>query len=330
MMGIEKLAELSDYNFFDSFIKDEEKISYIKHQIHQNGLVRNFETQLYRLPGGVLDVILTVNNLTDYKHQIMGLLFLFKDITEIKKIQQQLLQTQKLESIGMMASGIAHDFNNILAAIIPNAELIKLALDDSDINLKRAEIIEKSAHRASDIASRLLTFTRQNDHKFEEYINLNEIITDSFELLQHSLPEDIRISRELEPNLHFIKGDEAQMQQIIMNLTLNAKDAMPTGGTITISTTNFKINNYYQIGSLDPGDYIKLVFKDSGTGIPLEILPKIFDPFFTTKEVGKGTGLGLSVVYGIAKSLGGHIDVSSRVKVGTLFELYFPAKPQLV
>jgi len=330
MLGVERSADLSTINFFKTFISESEQVSYLKQQIYQKGLVRNYELELQRIGDGIVDVILTLNIIGDFRQQTIGLLFLLKDVTELKKIQHQLLQSQKLESIGLMASGIAHDFNNILAAIIPNAELIKYSLDKSDENYKRAEIIEKSAQRASDIASRLLTFTRHKEQKFESLLNLNQIVIDSLELLEHSIPDNIKIHSQLDPHLFQIRGDDTQIQQIIMNLIINACDAMPNGGTILVKTENFKIENIYQIGSLDPGNYVKLTIKDSGVGIPMEILPKIFDPFFTTKEIGKGTGLGLSMVYGIVKSLKGHIDVSSKLNQGTQFEIYIPAdvKPQ--
>jgi len=326
LLGIEKGIDISKFNFFDTFIRDENKIKILKQQINQLGLVKNYELVLHKVSGGTLDAILTMNFVGDFRQQTIGFLFLFKDITELKKIQQQLLQTQKLESIGLMASGIAHDFNNILAAIIPNAELIKYSTSKTDENYARAEIIEKSAHRASDIAQRLLTFTRQNDHQMLQQVNLNQVIGDSLELLEHSIPESVRILKQLDPKLKHMKGDEAQLQQIVMNLVINAVDAMPNGGTVILRTENFRIENYYQVGALEPGDYIRLSIKDTGTGIPMEIIPKIFDPFFTTKEIGKGTGLGLSVVYGIVKGMSGHIEVKSKLNEGTQFDLYFPCE----
>lgn len=327
LLGIHENSDISEINFFEKCIREESKISFLKQEIEQQGFVRNHELVLHNLNGDLLDVILNVNLIGDFSQQSIGFLFLIKDVTELKKIQQQLLQSQKLESIGLMASGIAHDFNNILAAIIPNSELIKYSTDKNDPNYKRAEIIEKSAHRASDIAQRLLTFTRHRDQQFREPVDLNQIVTDSLELLAHSVSPTVHITRQLEDNLPRVKGDEAQLQQIIMNLVINANDAMPNGGTIHLKTEKIHIEGYYQIGSLEPGDYIHLSVKDTGEGIPIEMIPKIFDPFFTTKEVGKGTGLGLSVVYGIVKSLKGYIDVDSKINEGATFHLYFPAVP---
>ncbi|MEJ2637116.1 MAG: ATP-binding protein, partial [Calditrichia bacterium] len=329
LLELKNTDNLSQINFFDDLIQIPARVERLKKQINQHGLVKNYELQLKKLNGDVLDVILTINIIGDFRQQTIGFLFLFKDITELKKIQEQLLQGQKLESIGMMASGIAHDFNNILAAIIPNAELIKIASQKGDQNFKRAEIIEKSAHRASDIAQRLLTFTRNNDDKNYKMINLNQVIHDSFELLEHSIAKKVRIAFDLDAELLPFRGDETQMQQVIMNLVINAVDAMSGAGSIQLRTENVQLSNYYEVGSLDPGAYIRFSIKDTGEGIPLEILPKIFDPFFTTKEIGKGTGLGLSVVYGIIKSLNGHIEVDSKPNEGTRFDLYIPVNEEI-
>jgi len=321
--------ELGELNFFTDFIKDENKIQRIKRSLNQEGLLRNLETKLFNLEKQEKDVILTSNFITDYRQQNIGFLFLFKDITEIKRIQQQLLQSQKLESVGLLASGIAHDFNNILAAIIPNAELIKMSVPKDSENHHRAEIIEKSAAKASEIAHKLLTFTRTQDQQ-KRLINLNDTILESMELVKSSLPENIDVVVELEPNLYTIPADPVQMQQVLLNLIFNARDAMPNGGRITIRTENFDIEDEYQVGNLKPGPYIKLLVEDTGTGIPIEVLPKIFDPFFTTKEVGKGTGLGLSMIYGIVKGHQGEIFVQTAENVGTRFEIYLPAEKKAI
>ncbi len=326
LLGLENVEDLSQFNFLNDFIKKEEIIHELKQQLNKFGLVTNKELKLYRIGSGQLDVLLTVNLIGDFRQQTIGFLFLFKDITELKKIQDQLLQSQKLESIGLMASGIAHDFNNVLAAIIPNAELIKLSTPKGSPNYKRAEIIEKSAHRASDIAQRLLTFTRQKDSTNLYSIDLNQVVYDSLELLKPNIPGNIKVQTRLSDDLYSLKGDETEMQQIIMNLVINAVDAMPNGGIIVIKTDNFHVDKQYQLGSLTPGPYVHLMIRDTGTGIPLEIMPKIFDPFFTTKEIGKGTGLGLSVVYGIVRGMNGYVDVHSKMGEWTRFDLYFPAE----
>ncbi len=316
--------DLAKLNFFTSFIRDEKNIERIKRSLNQQGLLRNIEIQLYSLKDRLRDVILTSNFISDYRQQNIGSLFLFKDITEIKKIQQQLLQSQKLESVGLLASGIAHDFNNILAAIIPNAELIKMSVPRNSENYHRAEIIEKSAARASEIAHKILTFTRDQDQQ-KRLINLNDVVQESLELVESSIPDFIFIQTQLEPRLYGILADPTQMQQVLLNLIINSRDAMPKGGEIRIQTCNVELKDDYPFGGLEPGHYIKLSVEDTGVGIPVEILPKIFDPFFTTKEVGKGTGLGLSMIYGIVKGHNGEIFVHTEEKKGTRFDIFLPA-----
>jgi signal transduction histidine kinase len=323
---VEQEVDISSFNFFNYFIDDSDKIEFLKQQLDQQGIVRNLELQLKTQESSPIEVILTANIIGDFRQDAFGYLFLFKDITELKKIQQQLLQSQKLESVGLMASGIAHDFNNILAAIIPNSELIKISSKAGEPNYKRAEIIEKSAHRASEIAQRLLTFTRQGDQGHHDVIDLNKVVDESIEMMDHRLTKDIEIIKSYHPRLKYIFGDASQVQQIIINLLINAADAMPDGGAIKLVTENYRIDHHYQIGALDPGEYIRITIQDTGVGIPLDVISKIFDPFFTTKDIGKGTGLGLSVVYGIVKSLKGHIEVSSRIKEGTIFDIYFPVE----
>lgn len=324
LLKIQAEADISNLNFFDDIIKESKTVNQIKEIVNRDGLVNNLELKLFTLKNSEIDSILTVNFLNDFRQQTIGFIFVFKDVTEIKQIQHQLLQSQKLESIGLMASGIAHDFNNILAAIIPNSELIKMTSSANSDNYNRAEIIEKSALRASDIAQKLLTFTR-NQEQQKLPINLNKIINESVDLVCNSLPDYIEVRLNLQNDIHHIVADSTQMQQVLMNMILNARDAMPKGGVISITTQNHQIKQNFQQGALPPGHYVRVLIGDTGTGISIEVLPKIFDPFFTTKEVGKGTGLGLSMVYGIVKSHNGTIYVNSETNKGTQFEILFPA-----
>jgi CheY-like chemotaxis protein len=196
-------------------------------------------------------------------------------------------------------------------------------------NYYRAEIIEKSALRASEIAQKLLTFTR-NQELQKIPININKVIKESIDLVANSLPDYIEVKLNLQKDPYYIIADSTQMQQVLMNMILNAKDAMPKGGNITLTSENYQVKQNFQQGSLEPGFYVKILISDTGSGIPIEVLPKIFDPFFTTKEVGKGTGLGLSMVYGIVKNHGGTIFVNSKKDQGTQFEIIFPADEKSV
>jgi PAS domain S-box-containing protein len=255
-----------------------------------------------------------------------------RDITEKKKFQEQLMQSQKMESIGVLAGGIAHDFNNILTAILGHAEVLRRMTGSDEATDRRIKIIEDAARRAGQMVSKLLSFARQEALEMTP-TQLNDVVQDTVDLLERTL-----ISRKIQSvvqtfeGLPAIFGDSIQLEQVITNLLVNAADAMPGGGTITVTTSLADLEQ----GAtrvhplLSPGTYVVLTVSDTGTGIPGEIMGRIFDPFFTTKPVGKGTGLGLAMVYGIVKGHKGEIRVRSRVGEGTSFEIYLPASDRQV
>ncbi len=241
------------------------------------------------------------------------------------KLQMQLLQSQKLESIGLLAGGVAHDFNNMLAAVQGFAELAKAGIDEQ-INVK-PEIIEiiKASKKARDLTHQLLAFARIQPLNMRK-ININVIIDDFTCMLSRTLRENIVIQNNLCEISGIIEGDPIQIEQILLNLALNAQDAMPSGGTITIETKIVKIDENFieKFENIIPGKYILLSISDSGSGIDPDIIDKIFDPFYTTKDVGKGTGLGLSTVYGIVKQHNGMIHLYSEKNKGAIFKIYLP------
>jgi PAS domain S-box-containing protein len=247
------------------------------------------------------------------------------DITHIKSLEKQLMQAQKLETIGTLTAGIAHDFNNIIGTIAPSAQLIMMDPQHPQ-TARRAEIIYKMAERAGRLTSQLLAFTRNEKSEVIPF-NLNKIIQDSLSLIEKSIHVKVKLKLDLEEHLHTIEGDPNQFIQIIMNLVVNANDAMPDGGELLLKTRNVRADASYKSwdASFEEGDYVMFSVKDTGIGIPAEIRDKIFDPFFTTKKRGKGTGLGLSMVYGITKSHNGIILVKSEPGQGTEFQLFFPA-----
>jgi PAS domain S-box-containing protein len=250
-----------------------------------------------------------------------------RDITDKKRLMEQLYQSQKMEAIGVLAGGIAHDFNNFLAAILAHSEL--LCLDDGlDAGSRRRVMtIESSARKAGQIVSRLLSFARKEKVNAEP-LNFNDILKDAHELLGRVVSKKgVELKMALDENIPIIKGDATQLEQVIMNLVMNAADAMPEGGSITLSTsTNIISNRDSRIHPmLTPGRYIKLKVADTGTGIPDEIKDKIFDPFFTTKGPEKGTGLGLAIIYGIVREHNGVITMTSLLGRGTTFDVYLPA-----
>ncbi|WP_456432546.1 response regulator [Thermosulfuriphilus sp.] len=257
---------------------------------------------------------------------------IFRDVTkekemeeERKKLQAQLLQAQKMEAIGTLAGGIAHDFNNLLMAIQGYNELAMMKTDPSSPIYRNLQQMREACLRASSLIKQLLLFTKKQALEFKP-VNLNQIIRDLSEMFRRLIGENIKVELELEEDLWPIKGDTASLEQVIMNLVVNARDAMPQGGLLLIKTENLSSTDVLPLppGSCR-GNYIRLTVKDTGVGMDREVLEHIFEPFFTTKEEGKGTGLGLSVVYGIVKQHGGWVDVSSRPGDGSSFEIYLPA-----
>ena len=250
-----------------------------------------------------------------------------RDITDKKRLLDQLFQSQKMESIGVLAGGIAHDFNNFLTAILGHAELLGMNEELDPTARRGIKTIESSARKAGQIVSKLLSFARKG--KFVALpLNFNDVMKDAVELLERVVSKKkVELQVEMGRDIPVVKGDSTQLEQVIMNLVMNAADAMPDGGTITLSTSlkNISRSDTMIHPLLTPGDYVFLKVADTGTGIPHEIMDKIFDPFFTTKGPEKGTGLGLAIIYGIVREHGGVVLVTSHLGRGTTFEVYLPA-----
>ena len=257
--------------------------------------------------------------------EISEILSIGTDITEQKKLEEQLRQAQKMEAVGRLAGGIAHDFNNLLTAINGYAELILLSLDEKDpIRADLAEI-KKAGSRAALLTEQLLAFSRRKILK-PGVFNLNNLIADLENMLRRIIGEDIEMKAVLEKDIKNIKADPGSIEQVIMNLAVNARDAMAKGGKLLIETSTVFLDSRYagEHAEVETGFYTCLAVTDSGGGIDPEILPNIFEPFFTTKEMNKGTGLGLSTVYGIIKQSGGSITVYCEPDQGTTFKIYLP------
>jgi two-component system cell cycle sensor histidine kinase/response regulator CckA len=252
-----------------------------------------------------------------------SVLILAKDVTEQHRLQIQLQQSQKMEAVGQLAGGISHDFNNLLGIIMGQAELLIDKLEDP-ASRRRAESIVKAADRGASLTSQLLAFSRKQTLN-PTPIALNELVRESARLLGRTLGEDIKLETVLEEGLWATKIDPGQIQDVILNLAINARDAMPKGGKLTIKTFNVPSEDVNLKGVEGaPGDYVCLAVADNGQGMTEEVRARVFEPFFTTKAEGKGTGLGLAMVYGIVKQSGGQIWVYSEIGKGTAFKLYFP------
>lgn len=254
-----------------------------------------------------------------------SILVINSDITEKKKLESQLFRAQRMESIGTLAGGMAHDLNNILTPILLSVEIIKERLPGIE-NKDLIEILEKNVKRGADLVQKVLSFARGVEGE-RQPIQLTRIINDLTKTIEETFPRNINICEDISPDLWQISGDATQCHQVLMNLCVNARDAMPYGGTLTISAENFIIDENFArvyIGST-VGPHVVISVSDTGTGIPPEIIDRIFEPFFTTKKLGEGTGLGLSTALTIVKSHGGFIRVYSEINKGSSFKIYLPA-----
>jgi PAS domain S-box-containing protein len=248
-----------------------------------------------------------------------------RDITERKQLEAQLLQAQKMESIGRLAGGVAHDFNNLLTVIMGSAELALEALSPDDPACGDVRAIQKTAGRAANLTRQLLAFARKQIIE-PDLLNLNDLLPDMDRLLRRLIGEDIALVTLPAPNLGIVKVDPGQIEQVLVNLAVNARDAMPNGGKLTIETRNMTLDDTYtrQHVGVSAGRYVMLAVSDTGSGMDISVRTRIFEPFFTTKESGKGSGLGLATCYGIVQQHGGHIEVYSEIGIGTSFKIYLP------
>ena len=283
--------------------------------------------------GHPISVYSNVSDIKDSNGISIGRVSVNHDISAQKKaeeektaLEDQLLQSQKMEAIGTLAGGVAHDFNNLLTIIQGHAQLLMMDLTESDPNYRELRQIVNASTRAANLTRQLLLFSRKEAMEFKS-INLNQTVGNLQRMLQRLIGEDIQIDTFLGDDPWQVNADEGNLEQVIMNIAVNARDAMPHGGKVTIKTENIVLSKAESkiISESYSGRFVRLSIEDTGTGISPEIIDKIFEPFYSTKEVGKGTGLGLSVVYGIVKKHGGWINVYSESGLGTIFNIYLPA-----
>ncbi|MBA4147128.1 MAG: PAS domain S-box protein [Verrucomicrobia bacterium] len=274
--------------------------------------------------GGIVDLEDT-NSFIDSQDGKPLLLSLFRDITAQKRLEEELRQSQKMESIGQLAGGIAHDFNNILTVINGHASLLLMDETHSSDTRESIEQIGRSAERAANLTRQLLAFSRKQMMQARK-LDLNEVVGDMTKILQRVLGEDICLRVSFGSTSPIVYADPGMMEQILLNLAVNSRDSMPNGGSLSVATLTTSVDHSHPAkpAELPPGPFACLRVHDTGCGIPEDLLTKIFEPFFTTKDVGKGTGLGLATVYGIVKQHRGFLQVSSEVNRGTTFEIYLP------
>jgi PAS domain S-box-containing protein len=248
------------------------------------------------------------------------------DLTDRKRTEEQLVQAQKMETVGQLSGGIAHDFNNLLTVIVGNAEFLSEQLKARQDLRNLAEDIGRAGERGAELTQRLLAFSRRQTLTPVEF-DCNELLDSMHKLLRRTLREDITVNTDFEDDLRVAFADRAQLESAIINLALNAQDAMQNGGCLSITTANISLDGQYHAlhPEVRPGEYVLIAITDNGDGMPKEVLDHVFEPFYTTKEVGKGSGLGLSMVYGFVKQSNGHVSVYSEPGLGTTVRIYLPA-----
>jgi PAS domain S-box-containing protein len=331
MLGYSDRESLLDMKADEFYVTSEDRIRW-KTLLEREGILHHFEMQLRRRDGTPLWV---EENARAYRGADGRILYYegsIEDITEKKQataemlsLQEQLRQSQKMEAVGRLAGGIAHDFNNLLTVISGYSQLSLSTLQERDPLRENITEIQRATERAASLTRQLLAFSRRQILDMR-LIDLNLIVQDLDKMLRRVIGEDIELATLLDKNLWTVRSDPSQIEQVILNLSVNARDAMPKGGKLTIETSNVHVDQERASApmSVKPGPCVRLSITDTGVGMSLEVMERAFEPFFTTKEKGRGTGLGLSTVYGIVKQSGGDVWVHSEVGTGTTFEMFLP------
>jgi len=308
-------------------IADEERETYeisFLELVQTGEPIQGLESKGKTKDGRLIDISLSLSRYADHEGKPAGVLMIVRDISEAKALKRHLEQIEKLEALATLAGGIAHDFNNLLMVMEGIVSLLLHETPLHDPQYKLFSEIENQIQRGSRLTRQLLGYARRGKYEVKP-LQINDLLRETAETLQRTR-KDIRFQCYLSSDLPWVEADPSQMNQVFMNLLLNAADAMPEGGTITIETDVVTEQSLPSSASnVKPGNYVRVMVADTGHGMDAKTLDRIFEPFFTTKPPGKGTGLGLSSVYGIVKSHGGHIHVTSKPLAGTTFYLYFPA-----
>ena len=306
--------------------RPEDRVTFVE-KLKTQGSVRDLEITFRTKSGEIREAVDSAETI-DVGGQECAIA-IFRDVTERKSLEKQLRQTQKMEAVGQLSGGIAHDFNNLLGVIIGYSEILEQRLPPDDPLLKECLQIKKAGQSAASLTRQLLAFSRQQvlDPKV---LDLNGIVLNVQKMLRRLIGEHIELKTNLDPALGCVKADQSQIEQVILNLAVNARDAMPQGGKLLIETAKVELDEDYarRHPPQEPGAYVLLSVADTGIGMDAETQARIFEPFFTTKEIGKGTGLGLSTVYGVVRQSGGHIWVYSELGLGTTFKIYLPCAGQ--
>ena len=327
MFGL-RAAELLGRPLPESLMGDEAERAMLHDAIANERPISAYQVRRHRTDGTALHLNLWAAKLHDAAGRPDAVLSLVSDVTLQHTLETQFRQSQKMEAVGRLAGGVAHDFNNLLTVIRANADFVHADLAPDDERRRDVEEIRKAADRAAGLTRQLLVFSRRGVVQPKALL-LNEVVAGMEQMLARMIGEDVMLASVLAPQLPTVQGDQGQMEQVLLNLVVNARDAMVNGGTITITTGTVTLGEEARGWPMPvaPGDYALLTVSDSGAGMSEDVQAHIFEPFFTTKEPGKGTGLGLSTVYGIVDQMEGSICVRSEVNRGTSFSIYLPAVP---
>jgi two-component system, cell cycle sensor histidine kinase and response regulator CckA len=325
MLGYDNLDELLSASLPTNVFRNPSDFGGFKELLENASEFKDVEVELKRRDGAPITVRCTGRKVKGEHEGVPCFDVFAEDVTERRILERQLRMAGKMEAVGRLSGGIAHDFNNLLGVIIGYGQVLKRRLGAGSDLLECAEEIEKAGQRAASLTRQLLAFSRQQILT-PSILKLNDLVSDMAKMLPRLLGEDITVNTSLSSDLGMVKADQGQIEQVIMNLAVNARDAMPEGGTLRIETANVELDQAYawQHPGAKPGHYVMLAVIDSGTGIDPDTLTHIFEPFFTTKEVGKGTGLGLATVYGVVKQSGGYIWVESEPGHGASFQIFLP------
>jgi two-component system cell cycle sensor histidine kinase/response regulator CckA len=325
MLGYESMQELFKADLATQVFRHPADYERMNELLGESKIMKDIEVE-WKRPSGEPIVVRCSGQRVDGKDGGPDYFEVFaEDVTERRTLERQLRMAQKMEAIGRLSGGIAHDFNNLLGVIIGYSGVLKKSLDKSRPTYEFATEIEKAGQRAASLTRQLLAFSRQQVLT-PSVLSLNSLVSDMEKMLPRLLGEDINVSLSLDSELGNVKADQSQIEQVIMNLAVNARDAMPSGGKLHIRTANIEMDNVFvrEYPGSKKGSYVMLAIADSGTGMSAETIAHIFEPFFTTKGVGEGTGLGLATVYGVVKQSNGYIWVDSAPGKGSTFQIYLP------
>jgi two-component system cell cycle sensor histidine kinase/response regulator CckA len=319
-LAIQGVSDIAQYLYADPARREE-----FRRTLAKEGVVRNFAYEVRRRDGRHLWLLENARAVLDREGNVQWYEGTVEDVTELRTLEFQLQQAQKLEAVGRLAGGVAHDFNNMLGVILGYSDILQGQIAADQPALKSIAEIQRAGRRAADLTRQLLAFSRRQLLQ-PQVLNVNTLIEEVSKMLRRLIGDDVELVVRASEGLQKVKADPGQLEQVIMNLAVNARDAMPQGGRLLIETANVSVNQDFAARHppMQAGRYVVLSVSDAGSGMDAETLSRIFEPFFTTKELGKGTGLGLSIVYGIVKQSGGYIWADSAPGRGTTFRIYFP------